>query len=163
MRYVPPGIQAMSSVRRSSACRSFRSISIPGNVMTLTSGVRFRPRFASCASCLCTANFQRKIPSQRAKPVRTFPRIESKYDTYEGSAIPLQCDVQFVPICDDVACSLNVKFPQSINALLQCMSLCLKIRRNLLRADSASCVTATTRRAFCRNRRITLLSRPSCD
>jgi len=44
--------------------------------------------------------------------------------------------VQFVPICDDAASSLNVEFRQSINALLQCVSLCLKIRMNLLSAAS---------------------------
>jgi hypothetical protein len=102
---------------------------------------RFRQlRFLS--SCLNT-NIQRKILHRRAKAVRPLARIDSITDADKASATPLRCDVQFVPICNDVACSLNVEFRQSINGLLQCMSLCLKIRMNLLDADSGSCITAT--------------------
>jgi hypothetical protein len=45
--------------------------------------------------------------------------------------------VQFVPICGAAACSLNAKFRQSIDALIQCVLLCLKIGLNFLSMGSA--------------------------
>jgi hypothetical protein len=111
--------------------------------MTLTPGVHCCGRLsdrdlASCAFCFLA--YARILGAKLSAGAQTWSgrlrRIDSITDACNGSATPPRCDVQFVPFCNRAACNLNVEFRQSINALLQCVSLCLKIRRNLLRTDS---------------------------
>jgi hypothetical protein len=97
-------------------------MSIPGNVMAPTPGVRYgqvsdRDLASSVSFCLCSANYQRTNLFLRASRP---PRASSAVRTY--NVVRLRADVM-CSLCHSVAMPLStLKFRQSINALIRCAS-----------------------------------------